>query len=693
MNWQDALLSVKENSSKENLYKTARELCACLTLSEKISMLSGNNVKTVSSILNAISHGKWVYNYTPWTAGGVKRLGIPAVGFTDGPRGVVMGQSTCFPVSTMRAASFDLELEKEVMQAIAEEALAQGANYFAGICINLLRNPRWGRAQESFGEDPFVLGEFGKTDTQIMQQNGIMACPKHYACNSLENLRFEVNVHASKRTMYEVYLPHFKKCIDAGAASIMGAYNLYEGDQCCESRWLLKDVLRDEWGFDGFTISDFFWGVHNGAKAIKAGLDIEMPFTLHYGVMLRAALKSGKISEADINNSVESILRGMIITLPNQKKYGKEVIESKEHLALAQKSAEEGTVLLKNDGILPLKTATKIAVIGKYADKANVGDHGSSNVHSHVVVTPFKGISSVFGCNRVSFDSAENLQSALALARGSDVVVAVVGLDYTNEGEYILNKKSDNVEFNGQGGDRKTMGISPADIALIDALAKANKNLIVTLSGGSALIINEWAHKARAVLMSFYSGSMGGHALGNILAGNVNPSGRLPFSVAHNESDYPPIITDADKERDIDYGYYHGYTLFDKNNTAVDYPFGFGLSYTQFEISGLSAEKCGDAVSVSADIKNTGDVAGAEVLQVYFGSTESEKDRPIKLLKGFKRIYLAPGEKKKITVNVPLEELKFYNEELGAWELDTEYTVFAGSDCKKAEELTVKISL
>lgn len=693
MNWQDALLSVKENSSRENLYNTARKLCASLTLNEKIGMLAGNNVKTVSSILNAVSHGKWVYNYTPWTAGGVKRLGIPAVAFTDGPRGVVMGQSTCFPVSTMRAASFDLELEKEVMQAIAEEALAQGANYFAGICINLLRNPRWGRAQESFGEDPFVLGEFGAADTRVMQQNGIMACPKHYACNSLENLRFEVNVHASKRTMYEVYLPHFKKCIDAGAASIMGAYNLFEGDQCCESKWLLTDVLRNEWGFDGFTLSDFFWGVHNGAKAIKAGLDIEMPFTLRYGVMLKAALKSGKITVGDINNSVESILRGMLLTLPNQKQFSKAVIESKEHLALSQKSAEEGTVLLKNDGILPLAAGSKIAVIGKYADKANTGDRGSSNVHSHIVVSPFKGIASVFGNAKVQCADGQNLQTALSLAKNADAVVAVVGLDYTNEGEYLINKKSDTVEFNGQGGDRKTMGISPADIALIEALAKVNKNLIVTLSGGSALIINEWEDKARAVLMSFYSGSMGGHALGNILAGKVNPSGKLPFSVAHNESDYPPIITDADTVRDIDYGYYHGYTLFDKKGTAVDYPFGFGLSYTRFEISGLSAEKCSDCVSVSADVKNTGSVAGAEVLQIYFGSTETAKDRPVKLLKGFKRVELAPGEKKRVTVSVPLEELRFYNEELVAWELDSEYTVFAGSDCKKAEELTVKITL
>ena len=691
MNWQDALHSIEQDPSRENLYLTADRLCGELTLDEKIGMLAGNNVKTVSSILNAVSHGKWVYNFTPWTAGGVKRLGIPAVGFTDGPRGVVMGQSTCFPVSTMRAASFDLELEKEVMQAIAEEALAQGANYFAGICINLLRNPRWGRAQESFGEDPFVLGEFGKTDTLVMQQNGIIACPKHYACNSLENLRFEVNVHASKRTMYEVYLPHFKKCIDAGAASIMGAYNLFEGDQCCESKWLLKDVLRDEWGFDGFTISDFFWGVHDGAKAIKAGLDIEMPFTLHYGVMLKIALKSGKIALSDINNSVQSILRGMLLTLPKQKKFSKDVIESKEHLALAQKSAEEGTVLLKNDGILPLEKGTKIAVIGKYANKANTGDHGSSNVHSRVVVTPYKGIAGVFKNSRVQYDDGKNLQSAVSLAKNADVVVAVVGLDYTNEGEYLINKKSNNVEFNGQGGDRKTMGISPDDIALIESLANANKNLIVSLSGGSALIINEWEDKARAVLMSFYSGSLGGNALGNILAGNVNPSGKLPFSVAHNESDYPTIITDADKARDIDYGYYHGYTLFDKQKIAVDYPFGFGLSYTSFEIGSLKVKKDGENAVVTVNVKNTGKVSGTEVVQVYFGSKNKEADRPVKLLKGFKRVELESGEQKSVSISVPLAELRFFDEAKNEWVLDKEYTVYAGSDCISAENLNGKI--
>ena len=265
------------------------------------------------------------------------------------PRGVVMGNSTCFPVSMARGATFNDELEYEVGTAIAKEAIAGDANYFAGICINLLRNPRWGRAQETYGEDSFLLGKMGAALTRAVQDNGVIACPKHFACNSIENIRFSVDVHADEKTLQEVYFPHFKKCIDAGAMSIMGAYNLLRGEHCCESRYLLTDILRGRWHFEGFAITDFLFALRNGEKAIKAGMDVEMPMKILY-TALPIYLKSGKISQRDIDTAVRNVLAGLIKITPKIKRQSKAVIACKAHAMLAKKVACEGTVLLKNNG-------------------------------------------------------------------------------------------------------------------------------------------------------------------------------------------------------------------------------------------------------------------------------------------------------------------------------------------------------
>lgn len=692
MNYKQAVENYQKDKSRENLYKTAKELCESLTLNEKVHMLSGNNWPGLAKEIRDLIIHKRVYNYVPYEAGGVRRLGIPPVAFADGPRGVVLGNSTCFPVSMARGAAFDRELEYEVGTAIAQEALAGGANYFAGICINLLRNPRWGRAQESYGEDPYLLGEMGVALTKAVQNHGVMACPKHYACNSLENLRFEVDVTASKRTMHEVYLPHFKKCIDAGAVSIMGAYNKFEGDHCCESKWLLKDVLRDTWGFTGFTLSDFIWGVRNGAKALKAGMDIEMPLTMQYGKKIKQALKQGEISMQDIDNSVQSILRGMLQILPNQIKVDKSVIACKRHMDLARRVSEAGTVLLKNNDILPLQKGKKIAVIGRYADNVNVGDHGSSTVHSNHVVTPYVGIQTVFGAENVSTCDWTQPEQVEKLAKSSDVVVIIAGLDYTDEGEYIVNKKKD-VALKVRGGDRVHMGIPVCDLDLIRRVAAVNENVVVSLQAGSALIINEWSDLAKGILMSFYSGSEGGTALANILCGACNPSGKLPFTVAHDMNDYPAIITESNGNAKIDYGYYHGYMLFDKEEKSVDYPFGFGLSYTTFAISDLSVDRQAEQLLVTAKLKNTGDVDGAEVVQVYAGSLNKDEDRPVKLLKGFQKQSVAAGETMEVMIPVNIEELRFYDEEQDNWVLDPAYRIYVGSDSYQAMNLYADVKL
>ncbi len=581
-----------------------------------------------------------------------------------------------------RGAAFDEELEYEIGSAIADEVAAQGGNYFAGICINLLRNPRWGRAQETYGEDPFLLGRMGAALTKAVQDKGIIACPKHYAVNSIENIRFDVNVLADEKTLHEVYLPHFKACIDAGAMSIMGAYNLFRSEHCCESKYLLKDVLREQWGFTGFTISDFLMGVRNAPRALKAGLDIEMPQIMHYAT-LPLDLKLGKVSMDDINASVESILRGLIKITPKLRYTSQSVIACKKHTELAKKAALEGTVLLKNDGILPLKKGKKLAVIGRYANKINVGDHGSSSVAAPYTVTPYEGLCNVYGKEKVVLCEGVDFSAKKNEIKNCDAVIICVGSDYKQEGENLANfSKSDETTEKAMGGDRYSLRIPENEVELIHKACGEFDNVIVNIIGGSAYIIEEWKDEVSAILHSFYSGMEGGNALAELLSGEENPSGHLPFTMAKDENDYPDFLFPSAETRDITYGYYHGYTLLDKENKKAAYPFGFGLSYTDFKYTYIKAKDCKNTVEISLKIENTGECDGKTVVQVYAGA---EGDHPVKLLKGFKKIFVKAGESVKDKVIINKDDLKFYNPDTKEWYLENEYTFYVGQDSENTK--------
>ncbi len=679
MDFVKAMQLYKSNPNEKTLSEVTGALMKEMTIKEKLRMLKGHAMKITAK--NFLKNGRF-YNAEPYPAGGCERLKIPEVLFTDGPRGIVLRKSTCFPVSMLRGATFDDELEYRVGEAFAREASAGGANLFAGICINLLRNPMWGRAQETYGEDPFLLGKMGVALTRAMQDNGIIACPKHYALNSIEDLRFSVDAKADERTLHEVYLPHFKKCIDAGAMSIMGAYNRVNGTYCCESKPLLTDILRDKWGFEGFTISDFFFGIYDGARSLKAGLDIEMPYTFKYA-FLSHRLKKGDITEKDVDTSVERILRAMIKTLSDYKQYPQSVILSKEHTSLAREVAAKGTVLLKNkDSVLPVKSGAKIAVVGRYANKINTGDHGSSNVFSPYTVTAYQGIKARFGAENVALYNGCNTKKAVEAASSSDYIVVCVGSDWLQEGEFLVNLGNVKKKPKGSGGDRVDLRLPAEDVKLIRALSCCGKKLIVNIMGGSAYVVNEWLDKADAVLMSFYSGIEGGNALADIISGDKNPGAKLPFTVAKRAEDYPPFLHIGAKNKEIDYGYYHGYTLFDKKNTEPEFPFGFGLSYTSFEIKNASAVPDGEKITVKAEVANSGAVDGEEVLQVYVSSTRTDKERPVKLLKGFKRVSVAASQSVTAEVQVDIEDIKFYDPESGEWELDSAYTVYVGADSR-----------
>lgn len=688
MNFDDAVKYYKDNPTDEGLYAAAEKLCGELTLKEKLGMLSGRQFFIRNGYDLFINGQK--YNCRPCIAGGVKRLGIPEVAFSDGPRGCVMGKSTCFPVSMLRGASFDSDLEYEIGSAIADEVTAQGGNYFAGICINLLRNPRWGRAQETYGEDPYLLSEMGVALTKAVQDKGVIACPKHYALNSIENIRFDVNVNCDEITLHEVYLPHFKACIDAGAMSIMGAYNLFRGDHCCESKYLLKDILRDQWGFTGFTISDFLMGVRNAPKALKAGLDIEMPQIMHYAT-LPFNLKAGKISMDDVNASVQSILRGLIKITPKLKKAEKSVIACKEHAALARRAAAEGTVLLKNDGLLPLDKSKKVAVVGRYANKINVGDHGSSSVYSPYTVTPYEGLCNVFGKKNVVLLEGTSLTPKESAIKKCDAVIICVGSDYKQEGENLANfTKNDDVAEMGMGGDRYSLRISKDETALIRHAVASCKNVIVNIIGGSAYVIDEWKDSVSAILHSFYGGMEGGNALADIIAGNVNPSGHLPFTMAKTEDDYPPFLFPGSRERDMLYGYYHGYTLLDKEGKTASFPFGFGLSYTEFDYQRITAKVVKDEVRVSLTVRNKGDRDGKTVIQIYAGA---EGDHPVKQLKGFKKVFVTAGESQRVTLSIPLSRLAFYDPASKSTYNEKKYTLYIGQDAENAMKKKIEIEL
>ena len=682
MKFKNAVQEYQKNPTDENLTQQATALMRKMTQQEKFHMLSGHGLMVCGK--NNILH-KRPYNYEPMPAGGCKRLGIPQVMFTDGPRGVVMGTSTCFPVPSLRAASFDPDLEYRVNKAMATEAIARGANYFGGICINLVRNPRWGRSQESYGEDPVLLGAMGVAATKAVQEEGVIACPKHFALNSMEDLRFFVDVHCSDKTLYEVYLPHFKKCIDAGAMSIMAAYNRYDGTYCCENNKLLTKILRDEWGFTGFVMSDFVWGVHNCERSLMHGCDMEMMMTLHYA-NLGKVVKNGMLPIEKVDEAVVNILRSLIKVTPKIRPRDAAEVCSKAHTALALEAAEKGTVLLKNNGVLPAAKTAKIAVVGPYADTPNIGANGSCQVYPPYAVSTYQGIKNTFGDSAVCSNSTD-LQEALRVSEGCDLVIVTAGFDSNTEGEtmykaaFKMTKRPKNY-----GGDRVSLHLSREESELIRGLKAAGRKVVVSLFSGNAVLVEEWEDCADAIIMSFYNGLEGGNALAHLIAGEKNFEGKLPFVVARREEDYPFFRGLGELPYTIDYGYYHGYTLLDKEKKEPRYPFGFGLSYTSFAVENAAVEQTADAIKVTASVTNTGKCDGAEVVQVYVGSDNKDVDRPVKLLKGFAKLPLKAGQTGKAEIVIDPKELRFFNDTIHQWEYDPSYTVYVGTDSKNIEK-------
>lgn len=646
-------------------------LLAKLTLEEKVALMTAPKA-TGEVLANVAVH----YNAEPIVAGELLAHGIDGVRFSDGPRGIVMRHSTCFPVAAARGATWDPLLEGRVADAMGVEARIGGANLVASVCINVLRHPAWGRAQESYGEDPAHLAAMGTAAVRGLQRH-VMACAKHFACNSMEDMRFKIDVKIGERALREVYLPHFKACVDAGMAAIMSAYNRVNGEYCGQNHTLLQKILKDDWGFDGFVMSDFVFGIYDGPLAANAGQDLEMPFEQVFGAKLVHAVRAGKVKESRIDDAARRLLRKQFRfhNVGEPTRYVKSAVAGKEHTALAREVAAAGMVLLKNEvpagatePLLPLEKnqLKKIALIGRLIETPNIGDEGSSRVHPPHIVTALQGLCAALP--ETEFVSLSEFSSAYdgvgnidynRLA-GLDAVIAMVGYTQADEGEFLVVS----------GGDRDALTLRAEDEAMLLAASAVNKRTVAVMIGGSAIVTEAWRDQVPAVLMAFYPGMEGGHALADVLLGDSYPGGRLPFVVPKSAADLP--FFDA-KAQSVTYDLFHGYRYLDLHGVAPAFPFGFGLGYTTCVIGKAAlvagTVKSDGVIQCVVTVRNTGKRAGCEVVQAYVEYPEAGVPRPVRELKAFQKVALDAGESKELTLDIQVSSLAYWDEKSNQWRI------------------------
>jgi len=602
-----------------------------------------------------------------WRTAPLARLGIPGFAMVDGPRGVgrYAGHATAFPVGSARGATWDPQLEEQVGEAMGAEVRAYAGSVLLAPTINILRHPRWGRAQETYGEDTVHLGHMGAAFIRGVQQH-VLADAKHFAANSIEDSRFVVDVRMDERTLREVYTPHFREAVrDAHAGSVMSAYNSVNGEHCAENVHLLGDVLRADWGFTGFVVSDWTLAVRSTVPSVRAGTDIEMPSGNFYGKPLTQAVAAGTVSTAEIDDVVKRILRAQLCFRldSDPPRADPTQIETPAHLDVALAAAREGIVLLRNEhGALPLDRSAvhSIAVVGTLAAQANIGDHGSSDVAPTSVVTALDGIRASAGGIAVTYIPGPAFSAAdQAAISSADAAIVVAGLTSADDGEGLITI-----------GDRLSMGLPGGQDAVVGAVGALNSRTIVVLEGGSAITM-PWVDAVAAVLMAWYPGERGGTAIADVLFGDVNPSGKLPVTFPVAEADLPPF---DNVSAEVTYGYLHGYRWIDRNGTAPLFPFGFGLSYTTFRYSNLrldaSSVSSQGRVRVTADVTNTGGVAGDEVAQLYVGYRGSQVERAPRDLKGFARVHLEPGETRAVAFTLRAADLAFWYVSAAGWNVE-----------------------
>ncbi|MHA1794214.1 MAG: glycoside hydrolase family 3 C-terminal domain-containing protein [Promethearchaeota archaeon] len=667
-------MNVKQK--EDEIDKKVNELLEKLTLEEKIELISGG---------------------TQWSTKPIPRLGIKPMFMTDGPHGIgphSSGEKECtyFPVGICRASTWNENLMTEFGIALGEEVREIGYHVILGPGINIIRTPMCGRNFEYQTEDPFLNSRLVVPTVQGIQSRRISACVKHYICNNQEHWRLWVNAIVSDRALHEIYYPGFKAAVEEGDTwSIMGCYNRINGHFGCEHEKYLKEVLMNEWGFRGFVVSD--WGALNYVESpgvcIRAGLSLEMPKANRYEKSwVKRELDSGVFTINDLDEIVRRLLRVMFFvglfddpsTLPEGSR------NTREHQQVARKIAAEGIVLLKNEGdILPLdeNSIKKISVIGPNADKKMGNGGGSSNVKPPHEITPLEGIKELLDGKATVVEE---------LDAESDVTIVVVGLDHESGTD-------------GEGGDKKSFSMAENhEKAIFDAL-EASKKVVIVLVNGSPLDMTPWIDKTPAVVEAWYAGMEGGRAIADVLFGRVNPSGKLPVtfpkrledSPAHASEETYPGIDDEDEGPFVKYeeGIYVGYRHFDAKNIEPLFPFGHGLSYTSFLYENIrvtpakASLKLDEEIEVKVDITNVGQMAGAEVAQLYVEDVECPVDRPPRELKGFQKVFLQPGEKKEVKFTIKADYLKYYDESESKWTVEPgEFKFHVGSSSRDIRQVT-----
>lgn len=639
------------------------ELLLKLTLEEKAALLSGKTV---------------------WQTRDIPRFKIPSVFLSDGPHGIrrqagsgdhlglnASLKATCFPTAAAIANSWDPELGEEIGKALGEEAAAQNVNIVLGPGLNMKRSPLCGRNFEYFAEDPYLAGKMAAAYIRGIQSQGVYACPKHFAVNSQEERRMAMNAVVDERTLREIYLTGFEIAVREGnAKAIMTSYNEVNGEYANENKKLLLDILRKEWGFDGLVVTD--WGGSNDhVKGVMCQSDLEMPAPgLDSARELVTAVNEGRLSMKDIDLCVDHVLDA-VLDLKQKAEEKKSVFDEKAHHALARKAAAESAVLLKNeDNILPLKPGTRIALIGDFAFVPRYQGAGSSMVNPFNVESmdqlsdeyDLQVIGKAHGYTRNGEPDADLEKEALEAAAGADVVLYCFGLDEVSESE---------------GKDREHMRLPQNQLRLLNELVKVNENIVGILSAGSSIEMS-WQYDLKSILHSYLGGEAGAGAILDILTGKINPSGRLAETYPLRYEDTPAFQYYPASERTSEYreGPFMGYRYYDTSMVLFRYPFGYGLSYTEFAYSALEV----DEKEVQLTVTNVGERDGAEVVQLYVGFPDSVVFRPQKELKGFQKVFLKAGESKRVHIPFDDKTFRYWNVKTGQWEIEEgEYLLMVGA--------------
>ncbi len=634
----------------------ARALLDQMTEHEKLHLLSGD-----VAVRRGVADMWRGRDAPPYVAGEVARLGVPGLRYLDGAGGVDAPGATVFPATIARGATFDPALEARVGDALGVECRALGANLFAGVVADLLRHPAAGRGFETYGEDPHLVGELAVALVRGTQRH-VMACVKHLVGASVEDSRYRLDVHIDHDDVRAHHLPPFRRCVDAGVAAVMAAYHRLDGERCGHSRTLLTDVLKDDWAFDGIVLSGFVLGVRS-AGSLAAGMDVEMPYRWRFRSLGRQA-RWGPVPAERVEDAALRVLRRQVWFADRTgragepERYTPAALAGDAHRALAREVAERSFVLLRNEKVrigpaagtpvLPLdpEGVESMAVLGSLAGAALDGGRAPRPVDAPPVVTILDGLRAAADRWVINVDHhrGDDLDGARLAAAAADVAVVVAGFGFRDPGERPFHRAR----------DRATLTLSPGDEALIRTVAAANPRTVVVLVGGGPIVAESWREQAGAILMAWYPGAEGGHAVARTLFGEANPGGRLPCTWPRAAEQLPPLAGG----RAVRFGSLHGYRLMEATGRSPAYPLGYGLTYTTFEHGRITAVDDGEGgVRITVPVVNTGTRPGDEVVQVYLDEALGSDPRPLRTLRAFRRVTVAPGMVTNVVVDLGPDDL------------------------------------